>query len=390
MRRAPDVIRREGEDFYTGPRTEPAEDTDPAGYVSAAATYTDELRRQLGEMALLNDEMRSCCEYLVACLNTMGYLDCTLKELAQEAGVSEGYLEQALFIIQSLEPLGTGARDLTECLLLQLAQSRDFNETNIRAAKAGLPLIADNDIAGLAKLLHVTRDGAKQAADVIRSLNPIPSRGFDSGVPMQMIIPEMTLSVDGKSILVTMNHRGLPRVRLSDTYCALIGDPQYADAQTYLKEKQAEAETLIANCKNREDTLFSLMTAVVQRQEGYFLHGAPLQPMAMGDVARQMGCHVSTVSRAVKDKYVQFQGKLFALRDLFSVPLRMEDGQSASAGGIQRHLQRFVAAEDPKEPLSDQALCHALAGVGVTVSRRTVANYRNELGIPTCARRKRP
>ena len=367
----------------------PSGESDFSAYVSRQESFTDYLNSQLGQMSLLDAGTLARCRYLVGCLNSAGYLDCSLSELAQEVDQSLFDMEQALFIVQALDPPGTGARSLSECLLLQLAQSSAFTEVNIHLVQSGLSLLAENDISGLAALLHVSQAEAQAAADTIRSLNPIPSRGFYTESRIPFVIPEATIRPMGDRAVIEMNTHILPRVSLNEEYCALIGRADLKDAQLYLREKLAEAKSLLNHLEGRSDTLFRLLSAVVEIQQAHFMEGEPLQPMTMRQLADRLDLNISTVSRAVKDKYIQFDGKVLPLRSLFSLSLPTADGQDVSADTARQHLRRFITAEDPAAPLSDEALRQALAGVNILLSRRTVTKYRSELGIPAASARRR-
>ncbi len=348
-------------------------------------TFSEYLDAQLGQSAPLDGRMLALSRYLVGCLNSAGYLDCELHELAQEMDVTEQELEQALFAVQALDPPGVGARSLSECLLLQLAQGREFTEVNIHMIRFGLPLLGESDYAGLAKLLDVSPGEARRAGDVVRALNPIPSRGFCSARGTALIAPEAVIRRAGDGLVIEMNEGAVPRVSLNREYCALVGDPGCQEAQLYLKEKLAEAKNLLNNMESRHETLFRLLCALVREQEGYFLRREDLLPMTMEQMAQRLSLNVSTISRAVKDKYVQFDGRIFPLRKLFSTAL--PTGGSAEAA--RNRLRRFVEAEAPDRPLSDEALAQALSGVGFSLSRRTVAKYRGELSIPPASQRRK-
>ena len=365
------------------------EDADLSAYVSTEESFTDYLNNQLGQMQLLDAPTRALCQYLVGCLNSAGYLDCSLTELAEELGQSLFNMEQALFIVQALDPAGVGARSLSECLLLQLVQSRHFNATNIHLVRSGLPLLASGDMAGLAKLLEVTPKEAAQAARIIRSLNPIPSRGFYTASRIPFVIPEATITVQDGHAIIEMNTHILPRVSLNSDYSALLATTDQKDVQLYLREKQAEAKSLLHHLESRSDTLFRVLSAIVEIQQDHFVHGAPLLPMTMRQLADRLELSISTISRAVKDKYVQFEGQVLLLRSFFSLSLPTTDGHAVSADTVQQHLRKFIAAEDPAAPLSDEALRHALEGVDIPLSRRTIAKYRADMNIPAAKDRRR-
>lgn len=366
----------------------PPDGTDFTACYSRPQSFTDYLNDQLGQTAGLDANLLALCRFLVGCLNSAGYLDIPLAELAEELHQPLFDLEQALFAVQSLDPPGAGARNLSECLLLQLAQGREFNAVNIHLIREGLPLLAEKDYAGLSRLLGVGRQEVLRSAQVIRSLNPIPSRGFFSESTTAYILPEATVRCDRGEVTIEMNERFLPRVSLNPGYCALLGSPECQDAQLYLKEKLAEAKSLISNVHSRHDTIFRLLCAVVREQKDYFLDGDDLRPMTQKELADALSLNTSTVSRAVKDKYIQFNGRTLPLRGLFTASLQTTDGQAVSAETARRQIRRFTGAEDPRRPLSDADLCEALAGVGIVLSRRTVAKYRGELEIPCASKRR--
>lgn len=279
-----------------------------------------------------------------------------------------------------------GARDLSECLLLQLAQGKHFTEENIHLLRAGLPLLAEEDWDGLARLLGVSREQAKRDAAVIRSLNPIPSRGFASAERPVYLVPEATVSCRDGEVIIEMERGSQPKVELNPYYCALL-DSAEGETRDYLRRMMAEANELISGLQSREKTLRQILGAIVKGQRDFFLKGAALAPLTMQQVAEELGLSTSTVSRAVKDKYLSFQGRSLALRSFFVVAL--PTGEGVSPQTAREHIRRFIAAEDPALPLSDEALREALGNLGINASRRTVAKYRGEMGIPSSAQRKR-
>ena len=351
-----------------------------------AESFAEYLEGQLGTIPYLEPRLRELCRYLIGCLNSAGYLDCPLAELAEEVRVPLFELEQALLAIQTLDPPGVGARDLSECLLLQLAQGTHFTEENIHLLRAGLPLLAEEDWDGLARLLGVSREQAKRDAAVIRSLNPIPSRGFASAERPVYLVPEATVSCRDGEVIIEMERGSQPKVELNQYYCSLLGSGE-GETRDYLRRMMAEANELISGLQSREKTLRQILGAIVKGQRDFFLKGAALAPLTMQQVAEELGLSTSTVSRAVKDKYLSFQGRSLALRSFFVAAL--PTGEGVSPQTAREHIRRFIAAEDPASPLSDEALREALGNLGINASRRTVAKYRGEMGIPSSAQRKR-
>lgn len=353
-------------------------------------SFSDYLTEQINCMPCVDENTRSLCRFLVGCLDSTGYLSCDLPELATEIGVSLYDLEQALYLLQMLEPIGVGARDLAECLLLQLAQGSDFNAINIRIIREGLPFLAKKAYVELARLLGISIKEVHDRENIIKKLNPIPSRGFYSGDEYcQFVIPEAVIYRQGDSLVIDMNRHSLPRIRLSAEYRALLENPAYSQIHGYLKENLSEAKDIIAQVQSRQTTLFRLLSVVLQRQKEYFLHGKALHPMTMQEVAETLSLSVSTISRAVKDKYIQYENQLILLRNLFVTPLQGSGGSQVSVDAAKQYIRLAIKNEDHTAPLSDEAIAAVLTSSGISISRRTVAKYRGQMNIPSVVTRKK-
>lgn len=363
---------------------------DAISYNTKPESFSDHLTEQINCMPRLDATIRGLCCFLIGCLDSTGYLSCDLAELAKELKIPLYDIEQALYLLQMLEPAGVGARDITECLLLQLARGKDFNTTNIRMIREGLPLLAKRDYTRLSLLLGVSVKEVYDSETIIKSLNPIPSWGFYSGDTYHSyIVPEATITCQNGQFVVEMNTRSLPKIRLSREYCAMLGDAAYDEVQDYLRERLAAAKEIITQVDSRQATLSRLLSVVIQHQEGYFLRHETLRPLTMQQVADELSLSTSTVSRAVKDKYIQYNSQMIPLRSLFTLSLQGSNGKLISADTAKQQLQLFIRAEDSSAPMSDEALVAALAKVGISISRRTVAKYRAALNIPSAAVRKR-
>lgn len=360
-------------------------------YASARPeSFSEYLTEQVNCMQQVDETTRAACCFLIECLDSTGYLSCSLPELAKDMDLPLCNVEQALYLLQMLEPAGVGARNVTECLLLQLAQGKAFTAANIRMIREGLPLLAKRDHAALSRLLDLPLKAIYESEAVIKALNPIPSRGFCSGdTCYSYIVPEATVLYRDGRLTVEMNTRSLPSISLSPEYTAMLSHTEDAEVQNYLRKSLAEAKATIAQIDSRQSTLQSLLLVIIRRQQGYFTGTDQLQPMTMQQVADEMQLSISTVSRAVKDKFIQLQTRMISLRSLFSSPLRGDDGSLISADTVRQQIRLFIRTEDPDAPLSDEALTAALASVGIRLSRRTAAKYRAELNIPAAATRKR-
>lgn len=389
------------EDFYQAvgswrrerPRRSEEDGFFDVGQMADARTTEEKLEDVLNEQLLclhLPKETEELCRYLIACLDHNGYLNFDLTELAFEMGCSLFDAEQALYYLQSLQPAGIGARNLQECLILQLAQGPNFNAHTLKLVQEGLPLLAKRDIAGLEKLLGLDKKGVLRAAEAVAALEPLPGRGYAGGSSVHYIMPDVLVHKVQGQLVAEFNSDYEPIVRLDEESVRLLKQAGDKTSLEYLKDKKAQADTILQSLKKRGSTMSALMRVVLDKQSEYFLHKAPLEPMTMEQVAEEMGVNVSTVSRAVQGRYLSFGGEIIRLRSLFSAALPTEGGDGAvTQAAVKLQLAALIREEDHAHPFSDDELSSALAGKGMAISRRTVAKYREELEIPSSAGRKR-
>lgn len=362
---------------------------EPGQHTGSGEDFIDHLNEQLIGMKRLDAHMRGLCRYLIFCLNERGYLEFDLQEIARELRVPLFEMEQALYIVQSLEPAGVGARTLQECLILQLMQGRDFSALTLHAVQKGLELISKNNMQGLARKLGCSLTEAKAAAEVIRSLSPIPSQGYGNERAVQYQIPEATVRIERGRLILELNRSFLPRVACSREITELLQKSQDPKNQEYLRKNTLAANQLIRCLDNRQSTMERLLLAVLKRQHDYFLRGDALLPMTMGEIAEELELNASTISRAVREKTILFKGRLISLRDLFTARLAGSMEENISGDAVRQQLVKLIRAEDPSKPLSDEELRAALLTLQLKVSRRTIAKYREELDIPGSAARRR-
>ena len=318
---APEI--REDSIWRVGGQRDPEEDrTDHEPRVAQEQTFQEYLHKQLGQNRLIDSQLRALCDYLVDCLDSRGYLDCPIPQLAQELGCPLSDLEQALFAVQMLDPPGVGARNLSECLILQLAQGPYFNALTVAIARDGLDLLAAQDYKGLCKKLGAKRGEVDLACRAIRSLNPIPSRGFSSGAPLSLSIPDAAIRCEQGHIIIEVDHHALPKLSINQDYADMLHKSDDPAVQDYIKEQLGRARAMIGNLQGRYDTLTRLLAALTAAQPDYFLHGGDLKPLTMQQLAQGMGVSVSTVSRTVQNKSVLFNGLVVPLRSFFTAPAR--------------------------------------------------------------------
>lgn len=356
---------------------------------SSEETLTEYLCSQLRQTSLLSGEWLKRCLYLAECLDERGYLSTPIDALAGDLGCSAADVEQALFAVQMLDPPGVAARDLTECLILQLAQGPNLNALTLRLAREGLPLLAKHRYEELARLFHTDVDKIRDAAKVISALNPIPSRGFHSGRLTEYCVPDAVIYAENGRITIHLNDdRILPRISVNQDYVSLISDTGDEAVRQYLKEKLAEAKSLMGSVHNRSRTLTMILRALTEYQSGYFLRGEDLRPLTMQKMADLLGLNISTVSRAVQGKTIQFGGKDIPLREFFCSGVLSVSGDEISSETVKQKIAYLTRHENADAPLSDEALRFAMADMGIRISRRTVTKYRTALGIPSAAQRK--
>lgn len=338
-------------------------------------------------MKLVDDELLRLCRFLIDCLDERGYLDCPLEELSREFDIPLFSLEQALFAVQMLDPPGVGARNLSECLTLQLAQGRSLDPLALKIARDGLEMLGKRNFSGLAALLGVSVGEARAAAAKILALNPIPSRSFAGSEQIAYVAPDAEFSVQQGQLVIELNERILPRLSVNAEYAALMNTSDDPEVQRYVKEKLSEAQALIKGVHTRCDTLVQMLTLIGREQHGFFCGGEALLPVTMQQLSEKMGVSTSTVSRAAQNKYIQFQGRIIPVRSFFTTAIRPDAAVSSHA--VKQRLQSLIRAEDPSAPLSDEALRLTLSALGIEVSRRAVAKYRAEMDIPSSSQRKK-
>lgn len=346
------------------------------------------LQEQLMRMKWLDRSTADLCAYLINCLDERGYLRFDLWELAQEQNVELLEMEQALYVLQSLQPAGVGARSLQECLILQLAQSDCFSEETLRLVKDGLPLLGNHDYKGIARLLNCSLTHARQAAEDIVSLNPIPSQGYATGTMVDYQYPEAYIRIEDGTVVLELNQWLLPQIHISRTAEHLLIQSGKKEDISYLKKQKQDAQTLIEFVENRKSTLVRLLQDIIKIQSGYFLHGEALVPMTMSQLAEKEGVACSTISRAVSGKSVCFGGQVLQLKDFFSAALPKDEG-SVSSDSVKKRIKAMIEKEDPRHPLSDEAIHITLNAAHISIARRTVAKYREELGFLSSSKRKK-
>ncbi len=363
--------------FLQGEEKRPSE---PAFQESFYSFLSFQLRLQL------SDDLDLCLgEEIVGSINEDGYLVSDLDEVAEKFKVSRDKVAEILTVVQSLEPTGVGARSLKECLLLQLGEQGEKNQLVKTVIQDHLEEIMDRRNWGkLARKLGCKSWELQGALEEIRMLDPRPGRNFSSSRP-SYIVPELIVREEGNTLEITSNVLFYPRLTLSPSYQELLKDPE---AGPFLRKKLSSARWLIRCLEKRQDTLEKIVKFLIEYQDSFFRKGLYyLRPLSLKTVAKELCFHESTVSRAIKGKYIDTPRGVIPLKSLVPSGLRQEKTEFSEAS-IREEIKMIIAREDRSNPFSDEGLTALLADKGIKMARRTVTKYRRILGIPSKAKRK--
>lgn len=356
-------------------------------YVSYTPTLRDYLIEQLNMISIGSREYR-IADYIINNINSSGYLAASVKDMSMQLCVAQEEVELMLSVIQSFEPVGIGARDLKECLLLQVKDVRDQILKSI--IEYHLEDIASNKLAKISKDFKITIEEVQDYADWIKSLEPKPGRTFRSdGEDIRYILPDASIEeVEGEFVIVINDVTG-PRLNINEYYKNLILKTNDEKTSEFLQEKFNSAIWIIKSIEQRRQTLYKVIEAILKHQINFFKYGEKmLVPLTLKEVAEDIKMHESTISRATSGKYVQTPRGVFELKYFFTTGLTGSDGD-VSATCVKLLVKGLIAEEDQKKPLSDQQISEILAQKGIEISRRTVAKYRDELNIPSSTMRRR-
>lgn len=366
--------------------------------LTRAASLEEHLHWQLS-MASLTDEERHFGELVIGNLSDDGYLIGSLPELAAESGLQEEDAEEILKIIHNFDPVGTGSRDLRECLLTQALFLKPRQPLVEQIIDHHLPDLEKKNYQSIGKALNVPLEKIIEATKLIMEFEPKPGRNFITG-DTHYITPDIYVYKVGDEYVISLNEEGLPRLRISPYYKEILQAAKNPNkAQTgnskltheYVQEKLRAAMWLIRSIHNRQKTIYKVTEAIVQRQREFFEKGIQfLRPMILKDVANDIGMHESTISRVTTNKYVHTPVGIFELKYFFNSSINAADGSdSVASEAVKEKIRQLITKEDPKQPLSDQKLVELLKKDNIDIARRTVAKYREMLGILSSGKRKK-
>jgi RNA polymerase sigma-54 factor len=357
-------------------------------FLSSASSLTDHLAWQLS-VSISTEEVRKIAELIIGNLDENGYLTASMEEIAALGPYPMDDVEEAVTMVQEFDPAGVGARDLQECLLLQLKIVDPGNTLAQQIIADHLKLLQNNQLKEVARTLNRPVEMVKRAVDVIKRLDPKPGLRYNKTEP-RLVEPDVQFrKVDGEW-QVFINDDDLPQLRLSPTYRRLLArDAADRDVRSYVKERFTAAIQLMKNIEQRKHTIVRVCNSILRRQ-GEFLDYGPdhLKPMMIKEVAEEVGVHPSTVSRAVANKYVHTPQGVLELRTFFSESVNGPQGSEMSLASLKRRVKQMIEEEDTARPLTDEQITKKLSDEGIHVTRRTVAKYREDLRIPSTHRRR--
>ena len=396
-------------DYRTRANNQSRDDEDRQIPFVSGVTFHDHLREQLG-MQNISEQDRQIALFIIGNLDDSGYLRRDMNSLVVDLAFTQGIyvevedVERVLKIIQNFEPAGVGARDLRECLMIQINRLNKSSEA-VETAKVILDKyfneFTKKHYSKILKRLDITEEQLKEAVDVILELNPKPGNSMGQTAKIiQHVIPDFIVTNENGELHLTLNSRNAPELHISRKYKDMMDHYSKSkdarekrknrEALTFVKQKIDSAKWFIDAIKQRQNTLLNTMQAILEYQHDYFMDGdeTKLKPMILKDIAEKVNLDISTISRVVNSKYVQTPFGTFLLKNFFSESLSTDSGEEVSTREVKKKLQDLIEQEDKRKPLSDDKLAKLLKEQGYNIARRTVAKYREQLGIPVARLRK--
>jgi RNA polymerase sigma-54 factor len=357
--------------------------------VRSQSSLTDHLDEQL-RLSTEDPVVRRVGTEIIGNLDEDGYLRAELAEIAERCGVSVEEVEKVLALVQTFDPPGVAARSIQECLLIQLRSDPNPDPVSVEIVERHFEDLSRRRYSDIARAFKLPLERIMESVEEIMGLEPKPGRRFGGNDP-RYIVPDVVVQKMGGEYVVVLNEDGIPRLRVNALYRSLLrssGD----EARQYVEQKLRSAMWLIKSVDQRQRTLRKVTQSIVKFQREFLDKGLPyLRPLSLRDVGEDIGMHESTISRVTTNKYVETPQGLFELKFFFHSGIASGNGEMVSSVSVKKMIQDLLANEDPSKPLSDQEVAQILKGRGLVIARRTVAKYREELGIlPSHQRRLAP
>ena len=356
-------------------------------------TLQDYLMWQV-ELTPFSDTDRAIATSIVDAVDDTGYLTVPLEDILESRGDEEidiDEVEAVLKRIQRFDPVGVAAKDLRDCLLIQLSQ---FDKTTPWLEEARLiisdhlDLLANHDFRTLMRVTRLKEDVLKEAVNLIQSLDPRPGQSIQTGEP-EYVIPDVLVRKHNGHWTVELNSDSIPRLQINQHYASMCNNARNDGDSQFIRSNLQDAKWLIKSLESRNDTLLRVSRCIVEQQQAFFEQGEEyMKPMVLADIAQAVEMHESTISRVTTQKYLHSPRGIFELKYFFSSHVNTEGGGEASSTAIRALVKKLIAAENPAKPLSDSKLTSLLSEQGIMVARRTVAKYRESLSIPPSNQRK--
>ncbi len=341
-------------------------------------------------LSSFSEEEKCAASWILGNLDENGYLRSSVEEIARQSGVSESVVESALSKVQELDPPGVAARDLRECLLLQVASLGLDDPLVYRLLDEHIAALQKRDFRAISRALGVTIEEVAAAANLIAQLEPRPGRAFGGDEPIY-ITPDIYVHRVNDELHIVLNEDGLPRLRINNLYREVLARDREVskDTRDYVQEKVRSAMWLIKSIHQRQRTIYKVMQSIIKNQREFFDHGiAHLKPLNLRDVADDIGMHESTVSRVTTNKYAHTPQGIFELKYFFNSSINRVDGEAVASASVKDKIRRIIAAEDSRRPLSDQRIAQMLKNGNIDIARRTVTKYRESLKILSSTKRR--
>jgi RNA polymerase sigma-54 factor len=369
---------------------EDREDLPFENIVRSVNSLTDHLDEQL-RFTAEDPLVRRIGSEIIGNLDEDGYLRAELGEIATRCETTVEEVEKVLAFVQAFDPAGVAARSIQECLLIQLKADPNPDPVSVEIVQDHFDELSRRRYPDIARSLKLSLDRVMESVEEIMGLEPKPGRRF-GGNDSRYIVPDVVVHKMGTEYVVVLNEDGIPRLRVNSLYRSLLRSSSDGEARQYVDQKLRSALWLIKSVDQRQRTLRKVTQSIVKFQREFLDKGLPyLRPLSLRDVGEDIGMHESTISRVTTNKYVETPQGLFELKYFFHSGIASGDGEMVSSVSVKKMIQDLLANEDPSKPLSDQEVALILKGRGLTIARRTVAKYREELGIlPSHQRRLAP
>ncbi|RUO71927.1 RNA polymerase factor sigma-54 [Idiomarina ramblicola] len=360
---------------------------------STSESLQDHLIWQM-QLSHFSDEDTAIGEAIIEAIDDNGYLKADVDEIIEAVRLPEVGAEEVCMVlkrIQHFDPIGVGARSVSECLAIQLRQQSadtEHRDTALCLVTEHMDLLGSRDFRTIQRKLKLSEDELRQTMRLIQRLHPHPGEQI-AQQPVEYVIPDVAVTKKNGRWVVELNPDSVPKLKVNEEYAALSKAAKTVADSQYIKNNTQEARWFIKSLESRNDTLLKVANCIVQRQQGFFEHGEEaMKPMVLNDVAEAVDMHESTISRVTTQKYLHCPSGVFELKYFFSSHVSTEGGGECSSTAIRALIKKMVAAEKRSKPLSDSKIAELIAEQGIQVARRTIAKYRESLNIPSSSQRK--